>query len=206
MCLMIHKPVGVALPRRLLQSAAAYNRDGFGIMACADDGTVITVKRSATRVWELLATFEDFAIRECTLHFRSRTSGEVDDDNTHPIHVVAQIFLMHNGTLDIPRRSALHSDAWNLVHDYLRPALSKSPDILHRRHFQRQLQQRIGPENRLVFVDGGIRRTIVINAEAGVQFKGLWISNTRYIDSRLLGLPPSHPLVVPVRGRRLHYL
>jgi hypothetical protein len=206
MCLIIHKPKGTPLPHSWLHTAADYNRDGFGFMAIDGNGAVQVVKRTQTRYWELIALFGDFANRECTLHLRSRSAGAQDHHNTHPLRVIDQIYVMHNGHVDTVRRDQQRSDTWHLVRDYLRPAFSRDPNILDNELYRHGLQRFIGGDNRLVFADGPRRRTVIINAGAGLWHRGIWISNRRWLDEERLGLPPSHPRVPPLRGSSIHFL
>ncbi len=41
MCLILHKPAGASVPRELIDAAAAFNRDGWGLMGYAADGGLL---------------------------------------------------------------------------------------------------------------------------------------------------------------------
>ncbi len=188
MCLIIHKPKGVAAPKNLLRSAAHYNPDGFGIMAFDGAGGIRVNKCSRTRFADLLRAYKDYEDEECVIHLRKRTEGVVDDDNTHPFRINRRLYMAHNGTLPICRRLEARSDTWHLVHDYFKPLLNERPERLHDDFFRSALQEWLGAQNKLIFMDGETRSTLVFNREYGVEREGLWLSNIRWFDAARFGL------------------
>lgn len=188
MCLLIHKRAGAELPACLIDSAVDYNPHGFGLMTYGDDGRVLVRRRVRSRKSELHALVEQFQDRECVIHLRYGTSGVVDHTNTHPIRITRDIYMAHNGTVNLQRHDAERSDTWHLVNDYLRPILSRRPEVLHDQFFHELVTHWCGPHNRFVFMDGSTRRTVIVNRDSGHDFGGLWLSNTRWFDPSQLGL------------------
>jgi hypothetical protein len=188
MCLIIHKPAGVTVPRPLLQSAADHNGDGFGFMAFGGGRRLKISRRPVTHPWELLSIYEDYAAEECVIHLRRTTRGLSDADNTHPFLVTDRIGLVHNGTLDVHCHSPGRSDTWHLVEDVLRPILVSDPQVLYGRTFQSLLAGIAGPANKFVFMDAGQQRTVIVNRDHGVELDGLWLSNGRWFDAPRFGV------------------
>jgi len=183
MCLLIHKPSAAAVPDALLDSAADYNPHGYGLMAFVDGGTLVVERRADTKKSELLALYREFRDYECVWHLRYRTSGAIDEPNTHPIRITPQLYLAHNGTVNLQRRDPQRSDTWHLVDDYLRPVLARRPELLHDEFFQELVTTWCGPHNKFVFMDGESHRTVIVNRAGGVEVEGLWLSNTRWFDA-----------------------
>lgn len=187
MCLIVYQPLGARVPPALLLSAAAYNPDGFGFMGF-DTGRRLRVERHMQlSTAALLALAEAFAGQECAFHFRRRTSGSLQADNLHPFELADGLWLMHNGCLPLQTRIAGCSDTWHLVHDHLRPLLGHRRKLIHDRAFQNLLQQWLGAENRLAVLDAQTARIEILGRAAGIDWKGLWLSNMRWLDHRLLG-------------------
>jgi hypothetical protein len=201
MCLIIHKPRHAQVPVDLLRSAAEHNPDGFGLMAFGASSWVNVTRRRTTCFNALHRAYRSVGDQECVIHLRLRTRGGITAANTHPFRVTPDVYMVHNGTLDIECRVQGRSDSWHAAHDYLRPILRHNPDLLHSPDFQALLKTWIGPDNRLVFMDARRQRTVIVNREHGVEFQGLWLSNTRWFDAGRFGLPqqervPVEPLPV----------
>lgn len=188
MCLIIHKPKGVRVHLDLLHSASIFNPDGYGIMAFTSPQKISIYRHRHTNFDELRRTYLQFANYECVIHLRLRTSGKISNINTHPFRVTQSIYMAHNGTLDIHCRLPGRSDSWHIVNDYLTPLFQHKPKILHNEKFQQYMSTKIGPNNRLVFMDAQHRRTIIINRDLGVEYQGLWLSNTKWFDAASFGL------------------
>ena len=183
MCLIIHKPAAVSLPEELLASAAEFNPHGVGVMAFGDDGRLVARRRTDGGYRHLQRWHAEFAERECVLHMRYRTRGEIDLANTQPLRVTSNIWLVHNGTVDVGQHQAQRSDTWHLIDDYLRPILRRRPELLYERRFHDLILSWAGEHNRFVFMDAIQRRVVIVNREAGFELDGIWLSNTRWFDA-----------------------
>jgi glutamine amidotransferase class II-like protein len=200
MCLIIHKPRGIKVPRELLQSAAEYNPHGFGFMAFAEPGSVRVTKHCVTSFPDLWRSYREYETEECVIHLRKRTRGSIEHDNTHPLLITEQLYLAHNGTLPIPCWIPGKSDTWHLVTNHLRPMLSSRPEAVHEWAFQTFLKAWIGPANKLVFMDARARSTVIIHKEQGVEFDGLWLSNRHWFEATRLGLKSPNEQKLPIRS------
>ena len=190
MCLIIHKPKDVRVHLDLLHSASQYNPHGYGLMALTGPQKINIHRHHCTNFEELRRAYLQVANYECVIHLRLRTKGNISKTNTHPFRVTKSIYVAHNGTLNIHCRMPGRSDSWHIVNDYLTPLLRQKPKILHDEKFQQHLAAKIGPYNRLVFMDAQQKKTI-INQQLGVEYQGLWLSNTKWFDAAHFGLAKS---------------
>jgi hypothetical protein len=188
MCLIIHKPKGVQVHLDLLHSASEYNPHGYGLMALTGPQKISILRHPCTNFDELRRAYLQVAKYECVIHLRLRTRGNITRMNTHPFRVTESIYMAHNGTLNIHCRLPGRSDSWHVVNDYLTPLLHHTPKILHDKAFQQHLAAKIGSNNRMVFMDAQQRKTIIINQQLGVEYQGLWLSNTKWFDAASFGL------------------
>lgn len=181
MCLIIHKPVGLTIAGDVVANAWERNHDSWGLM-WAEKGR-ITVRRSLDfPSLKLALTDPALTEKDLFLHLRKRTRGNIDLLNAHPYRVSEDIWLMHNGTLDLDCQHPDFSDTWHLAKHYLTPLLSTQPELLESKDFGRLIAHFIGPDNRLVFLrsDG---HSLIVNRQAGIDLMGLWLSNTYAWDA-----------------------
>lgn len=194
MCLIIHQPKGVRVNLDLLHSASQYNPHGYGLMAFTGPQKISIHRHHCTNFDELRRAYLQLAKHECVIHLRFCTRGNITRTNTHPFQVTKSIYMAHNGTLNIHCRLPGRSDSWHIVNDYLTPLLQHTPKILHNEVFQQHLAAKIGPNNRLVFMDAQQKKTIIINQQLGVEYQDLWLSNTKWFDAANFGLSISDSL------------
>jgi len=183
MCLVIHKPRGAQIPDELLASASHYNPDGFGIMAFDASGGIDVRRRARTRLAELRRLYREREEFECVVHLRYRTRGAIELGNTQPMRITRDIYMVHNGTVDVGLHTEERSDTWHLIEDYLRPILRRRPDNLYDAGFAKLIRAWAGEHNRFVFMDARRGATVVINRESGVACGDLWLSNARWFDA-----------------------
>jgi len=188
MCQIIHQPYGAMTPPELLRSAAEYNPDGFGFMGFDANGHARIERHPDSDAEFAVRLAQEFAGRDCVFHFRRRTRGSSSTENLHPFKVAPGLYLMHNGTANVEVRVAGLSDTWHLVHDYLAPFLSSRRRLIYDRAFRRILDAWLGPQNRIVFLDETEGRIELLHRADGIEWRGLWLSNARWVDRRLLSL------------------
>jgi hypothetical protein len=157
-------------------------------MGIAADGRARVLRSVDSDLRLALQLAEEFSGRDCAFHFRYRTRGSSSGENVHPFKLGPGLYLMHNGTANVRLRIAGLSDTWHLVNDYLQPLLAHRRKLIYDRAFRRILDQWLGPHNRLVFLDESEGRIELLHRADGFEWNGLWLSNTRWVDRRLLGL------------------
>lgn len=173
MCLIIHKPAGRKVPSDVLSSAMLLNRDGVGIMYAEDGRIIIERSLSASLLTKRLPQLK---AREVIVHFRMRTHGSIDLDNTHPFEVTDGVAMVHNGILSDYGDEKV-SDTRDFNAGVLRPLLSTHPDIYNDPPFGDALEDYIGPNNKILMLrsDGTVWS---LNRHTGVEYNGVWLSNT----------------------------
>lgn len=188
MCLIIYKPRGLKIASDLLEAAVRFNADGWGLMGLRRDGTPVFEHHLQTDLAQLLDVERRLRASEYCLHLRLRTRGNRSRDNVQPLKVSDRYFLMHNGTLSLHARVPGLSDSWHLASDILRPLAANWRDLFADQAFLRLLELGLRPENKLALLDLERRSFVLINRHHGAEFEGLWLSSTRWIDSRVLPL------------------
>lgn len=177
MCLLIHKPADAEMSNELILDVYTKNNDGFGIMF-AENGKIEVIKTLASPE-EIIKLYDEHCIgRECILHFRMQTHGDVDLDNCHPYRVTDDIWMAHNGVLSCSNPvDPKKSDTWHFIEYILRPILQSDPEKLFDEDFQDFISSTIGGSNKFGFMcaDG---RTVILNERSGVHHMGMWLSNT----------------------------
>lgn len=111
---------------------------------------------------------------ECAVHFRMRTSGNVDLENCHPYEIGDGVLLMHNGVItSVPEKYVEYSDTWHLG-ELIQPMAEKG--WLTEPKFIEMLTHLVDKGNKLVLLDKhGFH---FVNQDEGTEYQGLWYSNT----------------------------
>ena len=177
MCILIHHSATTAFNNEMLADFYSYNPDGFGVMY--GDGKKIHVTKSLGSAKEIADLYRDIAEgRECIIHYRMKTHGNVDTANCHPYRITDELWVAHNGILSAsnPLRPEM-SDTWHLIEYIIKPIAETNPDLIFDPDWQKYLGALIGSSNKLGFAhaDG---RFAIINRKSGVEFMDAWLSNT----------------------------
>ena len=176
MCLIISGK-GKNIPFAILEDASAKNQDGWGLMY-HNDGKIITIKspkEDADAIYEITKKLDHDVI----VHLRMTTHGGNTMENTHPFEVVKdRLYMMHNGIVSVPAcPERKRSDTRIMVDEYLKPLIT-DPAGIDNKGIQNFIQSLIGTSsNRLVFLDD-TGKTTYFNKNLGLEWKGLWCSNT----------------------------
>lgn len=196
MCLLIHHKPGTDLTPEILSDILRRNSDGFGAMF-AENGRVHVIKNVNPTDREVAYLYNRYLRhRECVIHFRMRTHGDVDYDNCHPYQVFESLHMAHNGVMgNIEQPDKSKSDTWHLVENYLKPILARDPTILFTAPFQKMLASYVGSGNKLGFVHKS-GKVVVINRASGFEAKGSWFSNTYAWNPERFGMAPPRAATV----------
>lgn len=177
MCLLMWKPASVTLTKRDVADYYNHNKDGFGIMWMNPaTGNVAWYKMvgSQRATWRAYQRYA--AGRDCALHFRMATAGEISVAMAHPFKVTESVMLMHNGILAC-QSTATRSDTAEFS-GIMRRELERHPERLSDASYLEALDDVIGPGNRLLFMRAGSPEPVIVGREKGLDHQGAWYSNT----------------------------
>lgn len=189
MCLIIHGPSNkirstLLNTPSLIDDIYQCNSDGLGIMYNTTSGVRVRKwlpgdVRAATKA---VRSFPDDG-RELAVHWRWRTHGDVNKENCHP-YAVDGGFLMHNGVLNTGNRAdPTKSDTWHYCRRFLDGGVMEK--VAHEPAFLRLISEHIGEDNKFVMLTADGRMSIA-GRQHGVEFEGLWFSNTYAWDPSAL--------------------
>lgn len=178
MCLMIQHSKNTVLSEELIFDIYSKNSDGFGVMW--GDGDKVHVLKLLGNAREITDLYNEHVKgKDCVIHFRMMTHGNINYDNCHPYMVTENVWMAHNGILSTGNDADVSkSDTWHYINDFLRPlAKTYGEDILFDPIMQKFIEEHIGASNKFGFVhrDG---RVAILNRKSGVEHMDAWFSNT----------------------------
>lgn len=186
MCLLIVQPAGTQWTQAWIEDFHSYNPDGVGVM-WAENGYVHVEKIIPKKASDVVTFLEKHQGRECAIHYRWATHGDVDLENCHPYELLGEetghpMYLMHNGVLSQGNNlDKTKSDTHQFIRTHLRPLLDPTvggnPDLMFEPVFIEMLGSFIGSSNKFVVVDYK-GRMATVNESAFVDFNGAKLSNT----------------------------
>lgn len=177
MCLIIHQKKGKTLDYWSLVDIYERNPDGFGFMF-ANGGQLFTYRSIASLDQAIELYYEKCAGRECLIHWRMKTHGDVNVNNAHPFVLgTSKVAMMHNGIIDVGTPIKGMSDTYHVAEFLLKPIAMSNRDHLFSEDFSDVLGDMIGMSNRIAMMDND-GRVNIINKHTGVHFEGNWYSNT----------------------------
>lgn len=177
MCVAILRPPGKVIRESHLLSCWNTNKHGAGFAYTNADGEVVIEKgfmeyKDLLSAW--MARTKEFPDSPFLLHFRIRTSGATDKDNTHPFKVQHGA-MIHNGVLfhPDPTKHKNKSDT-RVLSERMHNNFGDSDVVIAAKE---NIGKDIGAYNKLVFLwEGG--KTCIVNEEQGTWVEGVWFSNT----------------------------
>lgn len=134
-----------------------------------------------------LMTFETFAAayephreKACVLHFRIKTHGMTNQENTHPFLVDNGLGMVHNGILSSVDTTSdeTMSDTWHFSKTHLHRFRRDNKRFYLNPVYKTLIESYIG-YSKLIFMDhqGNVE---IFNESKGVWDSGCWFSNTSY--------------------------
>lgn len=118
MCIIVHRPAGAEIPRENLDECIRINKDGWGMMYLSGDRIVTTRSLDMSEFHSQYGQIPKGV--PLGIHFRIKTHGLIDHANLHPYKILdydedgEDMYLMHNGTIDIAQTDKNMSDTWHL--------------------------------------------------------------------------------------------
>lgn len=183
MCIIIDNNTAGKIPAENLKRALKSNPDGCGV-AFVRDGRVFVGK--STKEKEINQLINTYNTPGSVFHFRIKTHGEVGKSNCHPFVILSKtagdpfdLVMFHNGILsftdELRSKDETRTDSELFAAHYLRPILSKTPDLIYDKFFQNWLSH-TAKGSKLVFLTSK-NEHIIINKDAGEVEGGIWYSN-----------------------------
>lgn len=182
MCIIMAAKVNIEIPEQNIQNSFKQNPDGAGYMFVRQ-GKVV-VRRGYMDVSGLLRAYQKdvraYPNSPFVMHCRISTSGKVDVDNCHPFLLESHnLGIAHNGIMrefEVPHSA--HSDTWHFSYG----ALAKLPKSALRNAGMDLLLESLAKttSSKFAVLTGNSLR--LYNEAAGVWDKGVWYSNSTYID------------------------
>jgi hypothetical protein len=193
MCIAIFKDEGKELSPEILRTCWKANSDGAGFMY-AEDGEV-KIKKGFMTLESFLEAYEPHKEQKCVLHFRIRTHGPTNEENTHPFRVNKKLGFVHNGVISaVHTKDKAYSDTWHFNEQIIKPIVKKAPWMMDTAAVQMLITDFIG-YSKLIFMNGKGEVTIY-NEEKGYWEDGCWFSNKSYEPKKSYYRPSSTDVII----------
>lgn len=178
MCIAIYKPQGFHLLDETIENCWNSNPDGAGFMY-AENG-VLHVKKGLMTLENFKTTYEPHKNKDCVLHFRIRTHGDLDKENTHPFLVDKNIGVVHNGIISkiCTKTDPTKSDTWHFCQLHLSELAIDNHKFYQNPVYKELIESYIG-QSKLIFMDneGNVE---IFNEKLGSWNTECWFSNSSW--------------------------
>ena len=178
MCIAICKPQGLIIPEEYLTESFEYNPDGAGFMYA--EGNELHIEKGFMDYQSFRDAWEPHQDKVAALHFRIRTHGATDEENTHPFRVGSNLGFIHNGIISKVKteEDPSKSDTYHFNQKFLQQFYKRDSRFIYKDHFKDLIKEYIG-WSKLVFLNNKGHYTIV-NEQQGSWDEGVWYSNNSY--------------------------
>ena len=178
MCIAIYKPAGLVLTEDTIRESWIHNSDGAGFMYHEDNQ--LHVVKGLMTLHDFQEAYEPHETKETVVHFRIKTHGNKDADNTHPFLVDQDLGMVHNGIISNVDTKAdpTKSDTWHFTDFHLHRFRQDNPKFFLNPIYKSMIEEYIG-YSKLIFMDaqGNVE---IFNEDKGVWDAGCWFSNSSY--------------------------
>jgi hypothetical protein len=204
MCIAIFKPRKTQPDWTAYKRAFKTNPDGWGFAVAKDNKLII--KKGTTSFNNFKKKFQPYRAYPALVHFRIRTSGEIDDKNCHPFSVTENLCCIHNGMLDVQCNiNKKMSDTWHFVTQVLRPMCEGDEAFPWNQGSSFLGEYFLGTSNKLVFLKNTGEHTVWNYEQGHVAPDKHWYSNYSYTNhSRFTGMPKLNNWIYNNKGES-HY-
>lgn len=183
MCIIIDNNTAGKIPADNLARALKANPDGCGVAFVRDERVFIGKETKEKEIKQLIKIYNNAG---AVFHFRIKTHGEIGKNNCHPFVILSKtagdpfdLVMFHNGILsftdELRGKDETRTDSELFATYYLRPILSKTPELIYDKFFQNWLSH-TAKGSKLVFLTSK-NEHIIINKDAGEVEGGIWYSN-----------------------------
>jgi hypothetical protein len=178
MCIAIFKPAGKEMKVEHLHQSWIGNSDGAGFAFIKDGEVVISKGYMTYKEFESAYLEAEFMFPDSPflIHFRIRSMGERDAENTHPFKLPDGGALIHNGTISGTGAQYLvgKSDTALFVEKY---GKALTYDIVEKEKLY--IETSIDYNKLVILYPDG--RHHILNKEYGVEHNGIWYSNDTFM-------------------------
>lgn len=178
MCIAISKPQGFTLTDDTLQECWTRNPDGAGFMYT--NNNQLQIVKGLMTFAEFKLAYEPHQEKACVLHFRIKTHGKTNPENTHPFLVDKGLGMVHNGILNTVDTTSdqTMSDTWHFVTTHLH-RFRRDNKRFYLNPLYKDIIESYISYSKLIFMDnqGNVE---IFNESKGVWDSGCWFSNTSY--------------------------
>lgn len=192
MCIAIFKPRKTQPDWSAYQSSYDNNPDGWGFAAARNGKLIVRKGVSSFRTFK--KKFYEFRHCPALVHFRIRTSGDINDKNCHPFLIDQDLAVIHNGILDLKCNINKNmSDTWHFVRQVLRPLNESDQSFPWNLGLSFLGEQFLGTGNKMVFLRSTGEHTIWNGDSGHYASDKHWYSNYSYTyGNRHTGKPKTH--------------
>jgi predicted glutamine amidotransferase len=178
MCIAISKPQGFTLTEETLQECWKRNPDGAGFMYTHNNQ--LQIVKGLMTYKEFSLAYEPHQEKACVLHFRIKTHGATNEENTHPFLIDKGLGMVHNGILNSVDTTSDNtmSDTWHFATTHLH-RFRRDNKRFYLNPLYKELIESYISYSKLIFMDnqGNVE---IFNESKGVWDSGCWFSNTSY--------------------------
>jgi hypothetical protein len=196
MCIAIFKPESQVISKETLAQCFKANSDGAGFMYV--EKGIIKIKKGYFNFDAFYEAYLPHENKQCVIHFRIKTHGEINEENCHPFKVDNTTAFIHNGVISNYGNTD-YSDTYMFNEEYLKPLVAEyGIKILQSPQIKKSIESLIG-FSKLVFLFNN-NESVIYNESKGVWDAGVWYSNTSY----KIYVPP--PTTYIPRESNVHYI
>lgn len=171
MCLIIYKPAGAKLDLDAVKNGADSHPDGSGFMVRTEKG--LYYQKGLWDFKRVKKHVKHFDAYDLGIHFRSATTGKINQDNCHPFKGTSWT-MMHNGMINGFGTSEKSdtADFAEFIEQMFR----------HEAPREGKFYQSIIGYSKLLFATTK-GDWVIVNEQMGIWDNGIWYSNTSYKES-----------------------
>lgn len=179
MCIAIYKPKTGKITLKRLEEAYNANPDGWGIMW--SDGA-LRIKKGCydfNEFYSLYSTIVKSENTDIVIHFRTASSGSIDNEHCHPFFVNNNLAFVENGNLfEFSNFFKNWQDKKTDIQRFNEHILQLLPDNFLINHDIKQVLEEYCRRSftKIIFMDSA-GKVNIINESAGEWVDGTWYSN-----------------------------
>lgn len=180
MCIAIHKPEGFLLTDSTIEESWNHNPDGAGFMYSEDNKLHIVKGLMTLNAFK--EAYKPHEAKNCVLHFRIKTHGNKDQENTHPFAIDDRLGMVHNGILTAveTKEDYTKSDTWHFTKKHLFTFRKNNHNFYTNPIYKEMIESFIG-FSKLIFMDNK-GKVSIFNESKGDWDSGCWFSNKSYVS------------------------